>query len=212
MSFALDKEKTVEKIREALALGKKRRFLQSVDATIVLKNIDLRSPDARLRETVYLPHKPNKKVNICVVAEGDMALKARDMGLRVIGRQELQGIERKQAKRIAQQCDWVLVQVPLMGLAGRFLGPVLGPRGKIPIPVPPTANIEDIVERFERAVMVRISRQPQVSMRIGTEDMEPEKLYENLLAVLNTIQNRLGADKVGKVIVKKTMGIPVRVL
>jgi large subunit ribosomal protein L1 len=207
----LDKEKAKRKIELALRLGKKRNFLESVDATIVLKGIDLKSPEARIREIVYLPNKPNKDVKICVVAEGDLALKAKQLGLEVYGRQDIQGIEKKEAKRIAQKCDWVLVQVQLMGLAGKFLGPALGPRGKVPTPLPPNVNLDDFIERYKRAVMVRIKGQPQISVRIGTEDMEPEKLVENLQAVYNVVEQKLGPQTISKVIVKKTMGVPVEV-
>ncbi len=207
----LDRDKAKRKIELALRLGKKRNFLESVDATIVLKGIDLKSPEARIREIVYLPNKPNKDVKICVVAEGDLALKAKQLGLEVYSRQDIQGIEKKEAKRIAQKCDWVLVQVQLMGLAGRFLGPALGPRGKVPTPLPPNVNLEDYIERYKRAVMVRIKGQPQISVRIGTEDMDPEKLVENLQAVYNVVEQKLGPQTISKVIVKKTMGIPVEV-
>lgn len=207
----LDVDKAKKKIEIALKLGKKRNFLESVDATIVLKGLDLKSPEARIREIVYLPNKPNKDVKVCVVAEGDIALKAKQLGLDVYSRQDLQGIEKKEAKRIAQRCNWVLVQVQLMGLAGRFLGPALGPRGKVPTPLPPNANLEDYVDRYKRAVMVRIKGQPQISLRIGTVDMEPGKLAENLQAVYNVVEQKLGPQFIAKVIVKKTMGVPVEV-
>ncbi len=45
----LDRDKAKRKIELALRLGKKRNFLESVDATIVLKGIDLKSPEARIR-------------------------------------------------------------------------------------------------------------------------------------------------------------------
>ncbi|GBF09756.1 50S ribosomal protein L1, partial [Aeropyrum pernix] len=67
----------------------------------------------------------------------------------------------------------VLVGADLMGLAGRILGPALGPRGKAPVPVPPNASIKDLIERYKAAVWVRIRNQPQVMARIGTEDMSP---------------------------------------
>ncbi len=205
--------KLVEAVSRALKLGKPRRFKQSVDLIVVLKDVDLKSPEGRIREIVYLPNKPNKEPKICVVAEGDMALKAREMGLEVYTREDLAQLRgnRKRAKKIAKRCDWVLVRADLMGLAGGTLGPALGPRGKAPTPVPPSANIEDLVERFKRAVWLRTRNQPQVMVRVGDEDMSPEEIAENVKAVLQVLTDKYGPQKIAKVYLKKTMGIPVQV-
>ncbi len=205
--------KIVEAVERALALGKKRRFKQSVDLIVVFRDIDLKSPEARIREIVYLPNKPTKEPRICVVAQGDMEVKARQLGLTVLNREDLQKLrgDRKAAKKIAKRCDWVLVMAPLMGLAGGTLGPALGPRGKAPTPVPPNADIAQLVERFKRAVWVRIRNQPQIMVRVGTEDMEPEKIAENIKAVLNVLEGKLGPQKISKIYIKKTMGPPVQI-
>jgi large subunit ribosomal protein L1 len=203
----------VESIRKALELGKRRRFKQSVDLIVVFRDFDTKGPEGRLREVVFLPRKPPKEARVCVVAEGDMALKAKEAGVPVYTRADLQEFrqDRKKAKKVAQQCDWVLVRVDLMGMAGASLGPVLGPRGKAPTPVPLNADIAQLIERYKSAVWVRVRGQPQVMCRVGTEDMRPEDIAENVKAVLSAIENRIGRQKIAKVIVKKTMGIPVEV-
>jgi len=206
-------DKLVEAVKKALSLGKPRRFKQSVDLIVVLKDIDLRSPEGRIREIVYLPHKPTKEPKICVVAEGDMALKAKELGLEVYGRSDLMELRgnRKRAKKIAKRCDWVLVRADLMGLAGGTLGPALGPRGKAPTPVPPAANIVDLVERFKRAIWLRTRNQPQVMARVGDEGMKPEEIAENVSTVLQVLRDKYGQQKIAKIYLKKTMGIPVQV-
>ncbi|MCE4625128.1 MAG: 50S ribosomal protein L1 [Desulfurococcales archaeon] len=204
----------LEAVNKALRAGKPRRFKQSIDLIVVLRDVDIKSPSGRLREIVTLPNKPPKEPKICVVAEGDMALQARQIpGVEVVGRADLQEMRknRKLAKKLAKRCDWVLVQAPLMGLAGGALGPALGPRGKAPTPVPPNADIKAIVERFRRSVWVRVRNQPQVMVRVGTEDMEPEKIVENIKAVLSAIEGKLGHGKIARIYVKKTMGPPMQV-
>jgi len=204
----------LEAVSKAVKLGKPRRFKQSVDLIVVLKDVDIKSPEGRIREIVYLPKKPPKEPRICVVAEGDMEVKARRIpGITVFNRQDILKLRgnRKAAKKIAKRCDWVLVMAPLMGLVGATLGPALGPRGKAPTPVPPQADIEQVVERFKRAVWVRVRNQPQIMVRVGTEDMSAADLVENIKAVLSTVEGKLGKQKIAKIYVKKTMGPPVMV-
>ncbi|BAN90832.1 50S ribosomal protein L1 [Aeropyrum camini] len=202
-----------EAISKSLKLGRGKRFKQSVEIIVALKDIDLKSPQARIRETVFLPNRPPKEAKVCVVAHGDMELQAREAGVEVLNRQDLQNLSqnKREIKKLARRCYWVLVRADLMGLAGRILGPALGPRGKAPVPVPPNANIKDLIERYKAAVWVRIRNQPQVMAKIGTEDMSPKELAENALAVIQVIENRLGRGKIARVYVKKTMGPPVEV-
>jgi len=207
----------VEKaVREAIEASPQRSFKQSVDLIVVMRDVDLKSPQGRIREVVFLPYPPNKKVNICVAADGDMAVKAREVAERVLTKEELQGLvgNRKAAKKIAEFCDWVLVRTDLMPLVGRTLAPALGPRGKIPIPVPPNANIVDFVKRYRAAVMLRMKDQPQVMCRVGTEDMKVEEIVENIYKVLNTLEGKLpnARNNIARVIVKTTMGPPVEVM
>ncbi len=206
----------VEKaVREAIEGSPPRNFKQAVELIVVLKDIDLKNPQMRLREIVFLPNPPRKKTTICVAADGDMAVKAREVADRVITREELQGLvgNRKAAKKIAEACDWVLVRTDLMPLVGRTLAPALGPRGKVPVPVPPNANIVDFVNRYRAAVILRTKDQPQVACRVGTEDMDPKEITENIFKVLSTLENRLPNPRqnIARIIVKTTMGPPVEV-
>lgn len=211
---AISKDKIVEAVKKAIENSVKRRFKQSIEIIIVLRDIDPRSPEGRIRETIFLPREIKKDIKICVVADGETAAKAREAGAyKVITKAELTGIDRKTAKKIAQECDWVLVRTDLMALAGKILGPALGPRGKIPVPVPPAADIVSVMNRYRRAIFVRVKDQPQIMCRIGTEDMDPEEIAENALAVLSSLEAKLPnpAHNISKIIIKTTMGSPVEV-
>jgi len=209
-----DREKLKEAIRKAIEYSPPRRFKQSVEMIIILRDIDPKSPEGRIRETIFLPKGRGKDLDICVVADGEIAKKAAEAGAkRVITGDELKSISKKDAKKIAEQCDWVLVSTPLMSLAGRVLGPALGPRGKAPVPVPPTTDIASMINRYKSAITVRNKDQPQLMTAIGTIDMSIDDLVENAEAVLSTIVSKLpaGANNISDIYVKTTMGpsIPV---
>lgn len=209
----LSKEGLLDAVQKALAATKKTNFVQSVDLIVTLKDVDIKGPEGRLREVVFLPHKPSKDPNVCVVAAGDLLLEAKKLGVTTISRDDLSSIrgDKKRSKAIGRSCDWVLVAADLMGQVGSTLGPALGPRGKVPIAIPPRANISDLVNNYKRAVWVRIRGQPQIMTKVGDVSMKPEDIVDNINAVYSVIESRLGASKVGKVFIKTTMGTPIEV-
>lgn len=193
----------------------KRGFKQSVEMVVVLRDVDPKSPEGRIREVVFLRRGLGKERRVCVVAEGDMALKAKELGVPVITRRDLQEMQgdRKKAKKVAEECDWVLVRTDLMAIAGRVLGPALGPRGKIPVPVPPNADIRALIGRYKSAIIVRTKDQPQVMCKIGSEDMSVDELLENALAVLSALEGKLKSPhNIARIYFKTTMGQPVLAL
>ena len=204
-----------EAIERALKEGPKRRFKESVELIVVLRGTELKPEDMRMRETVFLPHPPKKDVKVCIVAEGDFAVQAKSSGaFMVIDRSMLNELagDRRRAKKIARACDWTLVQRELMGIAGRVLGPALGPRGKIPVPIAPSVQLKSVIENYKRAVLLRMKDQPQVQVRIGTVDNTIDELVENANAVLQAIENKFREPRlIEAVYVKKTMGPPVKI-
>jgi large subunit ribosomal protein L1 len=209
----LQQDALIEYINRALSLSKKTKFEQAVELIVTLKDFDVKSPEGRLREVVFLPHKPAKDPNVCVVAAGDLLLEAKKLGVTTISRDDLNAMrgDKKRVKAIGRSCDWVLVQADLMGLVGSVLGPALGPRGKVPTPIPPRANLAELVNNYKRAAWVRIRGQPQIMSRVGTTSMKPEELVDNVNAVLSVVESRVGAAKIGSIYIKTTMGTPVEV-
>ena len=65
-----------ELIEHARKDYKKRNFDQSIDLTIVLKDIDVKKGFS-FNEVVHLPNKPSREATVCVVASGEMGTRAR---------------------------------------------------------------------------------------------------------------------------------------
>ncbi|MEM1695468.1 MAG: 50S ribosomal protein L1 [Desulfurococcaceae archaeon] len=208
------KDKLVNAIAKAVEIGKGRNFKQSVELIVVLKDIDLKSQQVKIREPVYLPKGRGKEQKICVIGDSEMVEIGKSEGayLAILG-DDVKNITKKQAKKIASSCDWVLVKPEFMGTVGRVLGPSLGPRGKIPVPVSSSSALKGMIARYRNTVLVSLRNQPQIMTAIGVEDMKVEDLAENALAVLTAIEGKLpaGYANIGKILVKTTMGIPVEV-
>ena len=212
----LDKEainKALKKVRET---STKRKFKQSVDMTVNLKDIDPSKPDSKINLEVPLPKPVPKPVRICALVYGDTAVRAKEGGVnKVVERDEIEalGADKKKARKLASQFDFFIARSDLMSLIGKNLGPVLGPRGKMPTPVAPTANLAPVIERLKRVVKLKVSRVPSLHLRVGTETMKDEEIAENVQAVLDALTGKLerGDRNIRSVYLKTTMGPSVKV-
>ncbi|MBS7614518.1 50S ribosomal protein L1 [Candidatus Bathyarchaeota archaeon] len=203
-------------IKELREKSAKRNFNQTIELIINLKDIDMKQPEGRIQERIELPHTLGKKVSVCVLADGDMALRARRGGAdMVLESSEIQGLstDKKRQRQIAKMMDVFISSAPLMPLVGRALGGILGPRGKMPVPIPPTANIEQEIERQKRFVLVRARNQPILQCRIGTENMSDDEIAENVQTIIRRVTARLkkGIKNVDAIYLKTTMGHPVKI-
>lgn len=212
----IEKKNVQEALKGLRRNPKKRNFNQSVELIINLRDVDVKKPESRIQEVIELPRPIGKKVKIGVFATGDMALRARRSGADlVLEREEIERLtnDKKRQRQIARSIDFFIAEAPLMPLVGRVFGSILGPRGKMPTPVPPTVNIEDVIERHRRMVLVRARGQPTVQCRVGTEDMTDEDIIENVQAVIRRIEGKLkrGIKNIRSIYLKTTMGPPIKV-
>jgi large subunit ribosomal protein L1 len=101
-----------------------------------------------------------------------------------------------------------------MPTIGKRLGIVLGPRGKMPRPVPPTADPTALINAMRSSVRVRSKDRRTFHAAIGTRDMTPEDLAENLDFLMRRVLVKLerGRFNIQSAWVKTTMGPAVRYL
>lgn len=188
----------------------KRNFNQSAELTLVLKDIDVKK-GFNLNETVVLPHKPSKLPTICVVGSGDMATRAKNAGVEyVMDPQELGrlGTNKRDARKVVRAHDFFLSDTNQMAAVGKSLGQFLGPKGKMPTPLPYGAPIESIAGRFRGSVRVKAKSQLNVSVKIGDEKLSDDQLAENASAVVAAVEKKLpqGDKNIRNAHVKFTMG------
>lgn len=101
-----------------------------------------------------------------------------------------------------------------MPTIGRRLGVVLGPRGKMPKPIPPNADPRQIVENLRTTVRLRSKDKPTFHAPIGSTSMTAEHIAENIDAVVKRLSTKLqrGRMNIRSIWVKTTMGKAERVL
>ena len=202
-------------IKEAIENAPERKFVESMDIQFTIKDVDLKNPTNRIKEEVRLPSGRGRDVRIAMFAAGEAATRARDAGIHVITPPEIEelGGNKGRAKKIGNQFDFFLSEVPHMGLIGRYLGTVLGPRGKMPRPVPPTLDPAVIATGLKTTVVVKSGDKMTFHTSIGTVGQSQEELFANAMEVYNRVIGRLerGAGNIRSLFIKTTMGPATRV-
>ena len=66
----------LEHVKKARSASSKRNFKQSFELVINLKDIDTKKNEINLNETVFLPNPIKEHSKICVIASGDLHLRA----------------------------------------------------------------------------------------------------------------------------------------
>jgi large subunit ribosomal protein L1 len=205
-------------IAELVKKGKEseeRKFPESVEAILTFRDVDPKKNDLNINETVYLPHPGSHRASICFVGSGDLLLRAKNAGVDGVvepAKLESYAGNKKEAKSLARQYDFFLADTALMPRIGRILGQFMGPRGKIPTPVPPNAQIEGLINRTRSAVRVRSRGSLGVSAKVGDRKLSDQDITDNILAMVQAVQKKLpnGDKNIKTVAVKTSMGKPVK--
>jgi large subunit ribosomal protein L1 len=197
-------------IGEAKKSQKQRKFKQSVELIMVFRDIDVKKGFA-INETVQLPKTLSQPASVCVVASGDLGLKAKSANAdRVVDGTEVNkiGANKRESRKLINGFDFFLSDTSLMATVGKTLGQFMGPRGKMPTPVTFNAPIDSILERFRSSIRVRLRNSLSLACKIGDETMSDEDLTANANAVISLVEKKLpsGDKNIKKIMIKTTMG------
>ena len=197
-------------VSEAKKGQKQRKFKQTVELIMVFRDIDVKKGFA-INETVQLPRKLSHPASVCVVASGDLGLKAKGANAdRVVDGTEVNkvGANKRESRKLINGYDFFLSDTSLMATVGKTLGQFMGPRGKMPTPVPFNAPIDSILERFRSSIRVRLRNSLSLACKIGDETMSDEDLVANANAVIGLVEKKLpsGDKNIKKIMIKTTMG------
>ncbi len=211
-------KKLVELVQNALDASKKldRKFKQNIDLVINLKNVKLEEAKNRIDEEIILPHGRGKESKIAIFASGELALKAKGKVDLIIKPEEIEDLakDKKKFKKITDEYDFFIAEAPLMPTIGKTLGIILGPRGKMPRPVPPHIDITGIVKNLRQTIRIRSKANKTFHAIAGKEEMDKEQIAENIDAIIKRLESKLerGRMNIGSIHVKTTMGPSVRII
>ncbi len=205
-----------EAVSRAIDEAPPRNFRETVDLAVNLRDLDLNDPSNRVDESVVLPEGTGQETSIVVFAEGETAVRAEDVAEQVLDSDDLAdlGDDDSEAKDLASETDFFLAEENMMQDIGRYLGTVLGPRGKMPSPIGPDDDVVEMIERLKNSVQIRSGDRRTFHTRVGAQDMSVEEIAGNIDVIIRRLEADLekGPLNIGSVYVKTTMGPAVEVV
>jgi len=211
----LSTQQLADLVKKGKEQSKERKFAQSLEVVVTLKDVDPKKNDLNINETVFLPHPASTPAKICFIGSGDLAVRAKAAKVDlVIEPSQLENYagSKKEAKKLARAYDFFLADTALMPRIGKILGQFMGPKGKLPTPVPPNASVENMIQRMRTASRVRSRGSLGVAARAGDASLSEANLAENILAIVQAVQKKLpnGDRNIKTIMVKTTMGKPAK--
>src|SRR3989338_9500069 len=179
-----------EKVRKALKeLQKhpKRKFTQSYDLVINLKNIVIKQTPVDFFVTLHYPK--GKKIRVAAFVDQLLAEQAQTFcDLAIRDTEFAKYADKKVLKKLAEEYDYFIAQDNLMPKVAAAFGKVLGTKGKMPNPklggvVPPTADLEPLVKKLNLSVKLTAKKATNLQCLVGKEDQDNNDIVDNVLAV-----------------------------
>ena len=199
---------TLKKMEEVL----QRKFDETVELVFKL-GVDPRYADQMVRGSVVLPHGLGKELKVLVITQGEKVKEAEEAGADYVGGEDI-------INKILNE-NWldfdVVIATPDMMPKVAKLGRILGPRGLMPNPKVGTVtqNVGKAVEEAKKGrVEFKVDKTGNLHIPIGKISFDKQKLVENALEVIETVQklrpSGLKGQYIKNAVLKTTMSPSVR--
>jgi len=204
---------------------KVRKFDESIDLILNLKDINLKDPKQRIDKEIILPNNiiTKDKPNICVIASDEILLEAKNLGLETMDKDgliKLNNEEKKYKKKFVKKYKFFVVEDKMMPNVARYLARFLGPLGKMPKPFPSgygiissPSDLNVAIERYLKVIRIQLKKQPNIQVKVGKKSMDKDKVFENMKAVVEYIADQMPHkyNNIKSMFLKTTMGQSIKI-
>ena len=202
-------KESILKALEELRKEEKRKFQQTVDLIINLRNYDSKKQSVNLFIEVPFSVK-EKKVCAFLTKKSEI--------IESIVKADFEKYKGAELKNLAKNYDFFISSASLMPAVAASFGKVLGPLGKMPSPqlgiftAEDNKSIEATLSKINKIVRIK-TKEPSLKIAIGKEQMKDEEIAENVISVYNSILNALPRKKenLKSILIKFTMSKPKKI-
>eukprot|EP00341_Mesodinium_pulex_P005418 CAMPEP_0116907578 /NCGR_PEP_ID=MMETSP0467-20121206/13190_1 /TAXON_ID=283647 /ORGANISM="Mesodinium pulex, Strain SPMC105" /LENGTH=233 /DNA_ID=CAMNT_0004582625 /DNA_START=22 /DNA_END=723 /DNA_ORIENTATION=- len=210
LAFSSGEDIEISRKGEAVTLkGKKRKFTETVELQIGLKNYDP-SKDKRFNGSYRLPTCPRPKMQLCLLGSEADIEQAKEIGMPFKSVADLKKLNRnkKLVKALAGEYDGFVASQSMIRQIPRLLGPGLSRAGKFPTLLSKGANLKELCEGVKCTIKFQMKKVLCLNTAVGTIDMSVEELRTNIMLATNFLVSLLKKQwqNVKGLYIKSTMG------
>ena len=214
----MNKQNILDAIAKVKEVSPERKFKQSFDFIVNLRNINLKKPEEKIDIFLTLPYTKGKKAKICALIDQELHAQAKPLFDKVILKEDFPKYTKKEIKKLALEYDFFVAQANLMAQIATTFGKVLGPKQKMPNPksgcvVPQSALLKPVYDRLQNLVHLTTKNEAVIRVMVGKEDMKQEEVAENILIVYTALMHALPQEKnnIRSMLLKFSMGPTIEV-
>merc|ERR1712113_921956 len=147
---------------------KKRKFLETVDLQIGLKNYDPQK-DKRFSGTVKLKHVPRDNFTVCVLGDQQHIDECKSKDIPCMSADDLKKLnkDKKKVKKLAKKYGAFLASESLIRQIPRILGPGLNRAGKFPTLITHSDNLDSKILDLKSTIKFQMKKVLCLSVAIG---------------------------------------------
>merc|ERR1712216_338068 len=196
------------------AAEKKRKFTETIELQIVLKNYDTQK-DKRFAGSIKLPNIPRPRMTCCVLGDAKHVEQAKAAGIPCMDVEALKALnkDKKKVKKLAQQYSFFLASGTIMKQIPRLLGPTMHKLGKFPTLLEKTDDMVDKINGIKSTVKFQLKKVLTLGVACAHVGMTEQQIYANIQITVNFLVSLLKKNwqNIKTLHVKSTMGPSTRI-
>merc|ERR1711939_431923 len=150
-----------ETIKQLLddSANKKRKFCETIELQVVLKNYDTQK-DKRFAGSIKLPNLPRPRMSCCILGDAKHVEAAKSAGIPCMDVEALKGLnkDKKKVKKLANKYSFFLASASIMKQIPRLLGPTMHKLGKFPTLIEHSEDLMDKINGIKGTVKSQLKK------------------------------------------------------
>ena len=206
-------EQIQKSIEDALANRKKRKFVETLELQIMLRDYDPEK-EKRFNSSTTLNSNCRSHLKVCVIGTMKHIEEAKALGLEAITKDDLKKFnnEAKLIKKWARKFDTILVSESINKDVTKLIGRYVTSIGKLPVTLGERETVQEKINELIRTIRFRVKKFPWLAQGFGVDTLGVEELRQNLNKSINFLVSLLpkGWQNIKSLHVKTTMGQSVQ--